>query len=319
MPGQIHFTLQDYQEAAVKYKKELLLLPLIGSEATLKHMTGRPGIRYKERVTNPSFSAQFAPYNPSARVNSNLELEFRDLNTYLGSVVADFEPNSAITTLLGEGAFSKGDAQAQAPTAKLVLALMAKSLSYNLNNAIWSGVRNASGTTTQDLFNGLDTITQAGITDGSISAAKGNYQKLTAAITAANADDVIKDILFNLDPNLRAQDALLFCSQDIYDKYNEAYLSSHAGIAYNARYDQHAVEGSDGRLTFVPLASKAGSSFIHVTPKSNVLYGYDTTSDETSIEVARFSPFVLSFIATMFFGVQFQSVDKRVFKAIELA
>ena len=40
------------------------------------------------------------------------------------------------------------------------LSLIAKSLSEHLNDAIWNGVRNASGDTTKDLFNGFDTITQ---------------------------------------------------------------------------------------------------------------------------------------------------------------
>ena len=44
------------------------------------------------------------------------------------------------------------------------LSLIAKSLSEHLNDAIWNGVRNASGDTTKDLFNGFDTITQNEIT-----------------------------------------------------------------------------------------------------------------------------------------------------------
>jgi len=35
--------------------------------------------------------------------------------------------------------------------------------------------------------------------------------------------------------------------------------------------------------------------------------------------VKEFEPFILSYIATMFFGVQFESIDKRRFKVIELA
>ena len=50
-----------------------------------------------------------------------------------------------------------------------------------------------------------------------------------------------------------------------------------------------------------------------------MLYGYDNMSDETSILVKEYAPFMLSFIATMFFGVQFETIDKRRFKTIELA
>ena len=294
------------------------MLPILGSKDTLQHMTGRPGIRYKERVGTMDYNAQFAPYNPSRRSNENLKLDFRTLETFLGSVVANFEPNQAVNTLLGEGA-TKGDGQMQTPTAKHVLALIAKSLSFHLNEAIWSGVRNPNGDTTMDLFDGFDTITAKEIADGNIAAGKGNSLKLTEKITKANACDVLKEILFSLDPHLRAQQLNLYCSQELVDMYNESYQLTHGGLPYNTRYSQNAVEGSEGRLVMVPLANKFGSNFIHIAPKGNMLYGYDTMSDETSILVKEYQPFILSFIATMFFGVQFETLDKRRFKTIELA
>ena len=85
MAGKFTFTLQEYQEAAVKYRADLLMLPIIGIGDTLQYMTGRPGIRYKERVGNLTGDAQFAPYNPQRAVDYNLGIEFRDLETYFGS------------------------------------------------------------------------------------------------------------------------------------------------------------------------------------------------------------------------------------------
>ena len=82
MAGKLVFTLEQYQEAAVKYRKELLMLPIFGSMDTLKHMTGRPGIRYKERVGTMDFDAQFGPYKPQRRSNNNLKLDFRTLETF---------------------------------------------------------------------------------------------------------------------------------------------------------------------------------------------------------------------------------------------
>ena len=319
MAGKLNFTLEEYQEAAHKYRSELLMLPIIGIEETLKFMTGRPGIRYKESVAAVNGDAQFAPYKPARRSDFNLNLDFRTLETFFGSVVAQFEPNSAVSTLLGAIGETKGDGQMQAPTAKHVLALIAKSLSENLNNAIWAGQRNAAGDTTLDLFDGFDTITDADITEGKIAASEGNYMKLTEAITTANAVDVAKEILFSLDPRLRAQTCYMYCSQEFADKYNESYLLSHAGINYNTQYSQTVVEGSNGKLILCPLANKADSKFIHVSPKINMLVGYDQMSDAESVMVKEDEPFILSYIATMFFGVQFESIDKRRLKVVELA
>ena len=317
MAGKLAFTLDDYQKAAIKWRKDLLMLPIIGISDTIQYMTGRPGIRYKENVGTIYADAQFAPYKATRTGDVNLNLDFRTLETHFGNVVAKFEPNSAISTLLGTGA-TKGDGQMTTPTALHVLAQIAKGLSEHLNDAMWNGVRNANGDTTKDLFDGFDTITQKEITAGNVSAENGNYMKITEKITSANAVDVAKEILFSLDPRLRSQELLMFCSQDFADKYNEAYLMSHGGIAYNTQYAQGSVEGSNGRLKLVPLYNKADSKFIHICPKSNMLVGYDQMGDIESIMVKEYEPFILTYIATMFFGVQFESIDKRRFKAIEL-
>lgn len=317
MAGKLTFTLQQYQEAATIYRKDLLMLPIIGIQESLQYMTGRPGIRYKEEVASISGDAQFAPYKPSRSQDFNLNLDFRTLETYFGSVVAKFEPNSAISTLLGTGA-TKGDGQMTTPTALHVLALIAKGLAEHLNDALWNGKRNPAGDTTADLFDGFDTITENEIAAGAIAADLGNYMKIDEAITSANAVDIAKSILFSLDPRLRKEELYMFCSQDFADKYNEGYLMTHGGIAYNTQYDQTSVEGSNGRLKLVPLYNKMDSKYIHVCPKSNMLVGFDQMGDVENIMVKEYEPFILSYIATMFFGVQFESIDKRRFKAIEI-
>ena len=318
MAGKLTFTLQEFQEAATKWRSDLLMLPIIGIQETLKYMTARPGIRYKENVGALSGDAQFGPYKPSRSTDFNLNVDYRTLETFLGSVVAKFEPNSAVSTLLGQVGATKGDGQMKAPTALHVLALIARGLSEHLNEAIWAGKRNAAGETTIDLFDGFDTITDKEITSGAIAAEEGNYMKLTEEITSANAVDAAKEILFSLDPRLRSQDLYMFCTQDFADKYNEGYLLSHGGINYNTQYSQTTVEGSNGRLHIIPMYNKIGSKFIHICPKSNMLIGYDQMGDVESVMVKEYEPFILSYIATMFFGCQFESIDKRRFKVVEL-
>lgn len=319
MAGKLEFTLKEYQDAATKWRPDLLMLPIIGCQETLQYMTARPGIRYKEQVGAISGDAQFGPYDPSRSTDFNLKVDFRTLETYFGSVVANFEPNSAISTLLGQVGATKGDGQMTTPTAYHVLALIAQGLSKHLNEAIWAGKRNASGNTTLELFDGFDTITENEIAAGAISKEEGNYLKLTDEITTANAVDIAKEILFGLDPQLRSQDLYMFCTQDFADKYNEAYLMSHAGIPYNSSYEHNTVEGSNNRLHIVPLYNKEKSKFIHICPKSNMLVGFDQMGDKENVLVEKYHPFYLSFIATMFFGVQFESIDPRRFKCIELA
>ena len=320
MAGTFNFTPAEYQEAAHKYRKQLLMLPIIGCEQTLQYMTERPGIRYKESVGELVGSAQFAPYKSTRRSNADLNINFRTLETFFGSVCADFEPNSAASTLLGMmSGTTKGEGQKQTMQAYHVLALIARGLSENLNNAIWSAKRNPNGDTTQDLFDGFDTITASEITDGNIAADKGNYLKLTEEITELNACTIAKQMLFSLDPILRAQDLNLYCTQEFVDMYNASYQSLHGVVPYNTEYGKNTVEGSGGRLHMVPLTNKVGSKFIHIAPRANMLVGYDQFSDLESIDVKEYAPFILTYIATMFFGVQFESIDRRRLKVIELA
>ena len=50
-----------------------------------------------------------------------------------------------------------------------------------------------------------------------------------------------------------------------------------------------------------------------------MLVGYDQMGDVENVLIKEFAPFILSYIATMFFGVQFETIDKRRFKTIEIA
>ncbi len=285
------------------------MLPVIALQTSTQFMTVRPGIRYKETVGFMDADAEFAPYKPSRTTDLNLDLDFRQLETFFGSVNAKFEPNSAIRTLLGEGA-TKGEAQKLTPSAKNVLALVAKNLGVNLNKVLFSAVRDANGDTSATLFNGFDTITSTEIANNKITTALGNLVEIETP-SASNAVDIAKTILYAMSDELRDQECYLYCSRQFADFYNEAYLLTHGNVPFYNKYNQTVVEGSEGNLILCPLSNKKGSSYFQVSPKANMLVGVDQMGDVESVEIARFEAFVLNYIATMFFGVQFESIDRR--------
>lgn len=310
--GKLSFTLEEFQTAAATFRKELLRLPLIGADATLKYMTIRPGVRYEEMVGSVSADAEIAPYKAGRTSDANLDLDIRALRTHFGSVNAKFEPNQAIQTLLGHKASqASGDALITTPTAQEVLACIAKSVSNKLNMAIWSAKRDPNGETTSTLFDGFDTITEKEIEAGNISAEKQNLVVIDKEISEVNAVDIAKNILRSMDDSLRGEKCYMYCPIDFYDKYNEAYQLTHGGIAYNTKYTQTFVEGSNGMLEIVPLSSKKGSKFIHVSPKANMLFGCDQMSDTETVRVKEFEPDILTLMMRMFAGVQFESIDPR--------
>ena len=176
MAHTISFSDEDYKKAAEKWKKELLLIPMMAAKDSLRFMTGIPGVRGKLHVGTAASNAQFGPYKASKSSSSATEVKYRELETFFGNACEDFEPNSVITTLLGEGASFLGEGQKVAPSAKLVIATVAKSLGEALHNALFTAKRNESGDTTADLFNGFTTIADAEVEAGNISTEKGNLK-----------------------------------------------------------------------------------------------------------------------------------------------
>lgn len=292
---------------------------VIGLEEIIPHVTVRAGIRYKETVGTLNMNAQFAPYKQNMKSGKDATLAFRELNTYMGALDYEFEPNSAATLVIGEGAATKGEGMKSADIVRKSITEICKTVSENLNSVVWSAVRNANGTTSADLFDGWDTITSAEITAGNIAAAKGNYLKLDSAITSENALDVLKGAFRAANKILRKQKTKMFITQDIMDAYEDAYFAIHNATPWVKGFEQKILEGSNGKCELVPLSSKDGSSFIHLSTKENMLIGVDQMGDVEDIAIERFSAFTLEFVATMFFGVNFESIDPRRLLVIELA
>lgn len=318
MAHNISFSDEGYQKAAEKWRQQLLLLPMLSCKDSLRFMTGIPGIRNKEHVGTAKSNAQFGPYKADKNSSSTTEVKYRELETFFGNVCEDFEPNSVITMLLGQNASFLGEGQKTAPSAKLVIASVLKSLGESLHNVLFTAKRNAEGDTSADLFNGFITIADAEVTAENISEAKGNLLKITTGFSEADALDVAKSIERKAHPVLRATEKFLYCSPEFADAYNDAYMLTHGGIVYNKKFEQAVVEGSNNKTTLAPLTCLAGSSKFFLAPKSNMLYGYDSLSDQERIQVDRFKPFMLTLSAAMFFGVQFYSIDPRMLLMVDV-
>ena len=314
----IQFSDADYKKAAEVWQKQLLLMPIIACSDTLKYMTGLPGIRTATHLGSVQSQAQFAPYKASRKSANTTEIIFRTIEPYFGNVSEDFEPNQYIQTLLGLSADFLGDGQKQAPSAKLVLGSVAKALGGSLNDALFTAKRNADGDTTADLFNGWLTIAEDEIEKGNISQAKGNLFTLGETIDASNAVDLLKEVERSCHTILRNTEKFLFCAPEVADAYNDNYLLTHSGINYNTKFEQPYLEGSNHKTTIVPLSNLSGSKKMILTPKMNMVYGYDNMSDVEKISVDRFSPWILTFSAAMFFGTQFRTIDQRFLKIVEL-
>ncbi len=311
--SKVIITPADLEKSAAKYRKELLIMSVIALQSTLQHMSLRTGIRYKETVGELSGSLEMGPYDETRKNNADVKIVGRELETFFGSVWESFSPNSVYQSIYGDSVVV-GEGLKNVPIAKAVLAFMMKKLSQSLNKNIWSAVRNAAGTKTVDLFNGFDTITSTEITAGNIAVAKNNLFEFTEVIDSTNAVDLLKafyraasdELQGDGDENMKLK---LFMPKSIYNAYVDDYQMTVGAVPYNKEFKKTFLEGSDDQCELVALPNKKGSEFLHLTPKKNMLVGVDQQSDLEKITVEKHSPFLLDFVAAMFFGTQFESIS----------
>lgn len=318
MAYRINITDADLKKSAVNYRKDLLVMPVIAAEATLQHMTPRPGIAGREVLGQLSGGIELGPYDPNRVDDSGVKIEPRTLETFLGSVVKKFDLNSVAKTVYGS-LTTQGEALASTDLSMQVLYYLAMQLGQNLNKHIWDAKRNDSGTTTVDLFDGFDTITAKEITAGGIATGKGNFMQLDTAIDNSNATDILMSIYESADDNLQGVPTKMYIPFNVYRAYNKDYLASFGNVVYNQQYKKTFLEGTDNLCELVPLVGKKGSQFIHLSTKSNMVYGYGDGMDSEKIAIEKHHEFLLSFVATMFFGCQFETISKERLMVAKLA
>ncbi len=314
----INISDAELQKSAVTYRKDLLVMPVIAAEATLQHMTPRPGVAGREVLGQLSGGIELGPYDPKRYDDEGLEIKPRTLETYLGSVIKRFDLNTVAKTVYGS-LTTQGEALTSLDLARQVLNYLSMQLGRNLNLHIWDAKRNDSGTKTVDLFDGFDTITQKEIDAGTIDTTEGNLIQLAAAIDESNATDQLMRIYEQADDILQGAPTKMFVPYSVYRAYNKDYLASFGNVVYNTEFKKTFLEGTDNLCEIVPLVSKKGSQFIHLTTKSNMVYGYGDALDSEKIAIEKHHEFLLSFVATMYFGCQFEAVNKERLMVAKLA
>jgi hypothetical protein len=303
----------ELNKAAQKFRKELLIMAVLGLGDTLKHMTLRTGVRYKETVGELTGPVELMPYTGllenDGYEEDGMDINGRDLETYLGQAVKYFDPNVLRQTLYG-AAVTKGKALETLDINYAVLTLMMRKISGGLNKSIFSAVRNGAGKTTSTLFNGFDKITATEITADKITVALGNRYDFAAAISNANAVDSLKAYYRGASDELKAEMTKMVMPQTIYDNYVDDYQTTVGSVPYNNEFKKTFLEGSDRRCELVPLVGKKAAPYVQITTKDNMLVGVNQVGEEEKIEVRRGdNPFKLQFVTTMFFGTQFETIS----------
>lgn len=297
--------------SSAKFRKEVLFMPIAAlMDKALAHMTLRQGVRGDETVGGADSDAELRPYKSEKGATDTTKIIARTLTTFLGDVVEEFDPYLLFTTVYGEQ-FSDLTERKEADIVKTLSMAQAKKISKKLAKAIFSGVRNPQGTTTADLFNGFDTIAATEITAGNISAAKGNYIEVDT-ITELNAGDVLKAIYDAASEELEEADGLrLFVPKSVKKKYEKWCLAEFGSAVYNTTYNKNYLHGTDENpVQIVGMTGLAGSNYIYLTSKKNMLVGCDQRSSQEKVKIRECdNPKLLQFFMCLFFGVQFEMIE----------
>jgi hypothetical protein len=202
-----------------------------------------------------------------------------------------------------------GDALKNVDMSKAVLAAELKSLSTHLNLALFGAVRNANGTTSNDLFNGFDTIAATEIAGNKITEAKKNLFNFSAAITGSNAVDALKAFYRASTDELRQDAVKLMIPFNVYDAYVDDYQATVGSVPYNTKFEKTFLEGSNNLCELVPLSSKKNSGYLQLTSKQNMVVGTGAGNDLEKLNVDRFSPFNVTLSSAILFGCQYESIE----------
>ena len=298
--------------SGAKFRKEILAMPVAAlQETVLKHMTLHTGVSGDESVGALGSGAQIRPYKTEKGASDSSKIVARTLTTYLGDVVEEFDPYVLFTTVYGEQ-FTSHTTRTDAEIVKDLSMQMAKSVSKNLALATFSGVRNAAGTTTLDLFNGFDTITATEITAGNIAEAKGNLFIYHQVISRSNAGDILKSIYdAACDELIESEGLRLFVPRSVKRAYDDWYLDNFGAVQYNNAYGRKYLHGTeDNPCEIVALSAQKNSSYIYLSTKANMLVGCSQDSEREQVEIRKpDNPKVVQFFMCLFWGVQFQMIE----------
>ncbi len=307
----VTFTPEELNTSAQKYRTELITMPMFVLREATQHMGVRMGIRYKEHVHELGGQFQMGNFDKYKMGNGATTIKQRTLETFLGNCIEPISPVEIYKTLWGSDIVDPSK-QSNQPWTKRICAYIVAQIGQNMFDYMWTAKHDASDTKqTMKWFNGFCAIEDVEIASGAMSAENKNLNIIEESITAENAEDILKEFYWALDPKLRRQPTKIFMSAKTKHFYEEAYQLNHGSLPYNLAYEKAHIEGAP-KAEFVALEN-VPDDYLCITPKNNILTLWNQTTNDEKFEVQKSltSHYDVDFISNLFFGLQYLSINKE--------
>jgi len=301
--------------AGVKYKKDLLIAPMIAFADIKPHFNVITGLQGKMVAGTLNNTAEFRPYRTAKDPGDRTTITPREMENFKGDLVEEFDPSVVLGTLYTEKTSTKADKYTIAAKVALVIS---KRAGEKLVDSIFSAVRNPSGNTSATLFNGFDKIVDLDITAETIKADKGNYQDLSATtITVVNVGDVLKTAYRNLNKHLK-KGCKLYIPVSLREMYEDWFQTEYGHVPWNEGTTQKYLVGTSKRCELVELSEMEDGKYLYFSTKENMCLLFDQESDTEDVEIRRCdNPKVVQMYMITYFGVGVDTVDKEFFTAVK--
>lgn len=297
--------------SAHRYRKDVMTMVLASVEDITAHMKTVEKLKGKETQASIVPQAHFRPYSSEKKVTGTAGITARTLETFALEILEEFDPEELYKTVFGQPVDVE---KINLDIVRRLITEEMKNACRGLCDAIFVGVRNATGTNNLDCFDGFDTIIASEKAAGNISFTNGNFMALGEE-SEYNIGDLWGRAYSMLDESLKGDSKKklkLFCSFKEKEMYNNWYAMKFGHGNFAGVPDQKYLHGTDNKVEIVALPGMGASKHFFISTEDNVKVGYDVSPKSAKYEVRRCdNPNLVQFHVVIYFGVDFANIEKQ--------
>jgi hypothetical protein len=252
-------------------------------ESTAQYFTTVTGAIDQLPLAKLSTASVLKPYAAGGgftATNDALVFGARILNARRISADVEIVPLDLYNSWLGQLAGAPPASPFDVPFEQFIMDAIAKQAQDDLEGAIWNGLYDNTGTTSVDTMDGILQLVKAAVTSGEIP---GDNVSAYTAISSSNALDQVKLVRSKIAPQYRNKPMYCFLSVANFDNYMDDYQATVGSVVYNKDYNQIFIEGTQTQLVAIPGMVGPDSDRILITPKENLVFGYDIEGAASNI------------------------------------